>query len=336
MDETQVRLDDMRLMATLVVAANFTDVAARIGLPKQTVSRRVAQLETALGVRLVDRSTRSFRLTALGRGYAERCAEVVRAADEANRAIRGEATEVSGTLRVTADPLFGEQFLPPILAEFSRRYPAVRTDVLLTSRVVDLVDEGFDVAFRVGPPPETALVATRIADALLVFVASPAYLEARGTPRSVDTLGEHDLIALAPEGGAPRWAIQEGSGLRWFPVTPKMRVNHLGLARAAALSGLGIANLPYFACKDAVDMGKLRLVLVPKGVPFGTVYVVQPPRRLVTPRVRLFRELAVSQLRSRPELSEKPHAAAETHAMPQNADGRRPHRDQPRRRNSRS
>src|SRR5690349_9588640 len=139
MNETIARLDDMRIVAALASAANFTRAARSLGMPKQTVSRRVGELEEAIGVRLVDRTTRTFRLTALGRGYAERCAEIVRLADETNRAIRGEATEISGTLRVMADPLFGEQFLAPIVEAFARAHPAVAIDVSLTSRYVDLV-----------------------------------------------------------------------------------------------------------------------------------------------------------------------------------------------------
>jgi len=298
MSESIARLGDMRLIAELTSARNFTDVARRLTVPKQAVARRVAELESTLGVRLVDRTTRTFRLTALGRGYAERCAEVVRLADEVNRTIRGEATDVSGTLRVTADPLFGEQFLPPIVAAFARAHPRVRVDVVLTSRYVDLIEEGFDVAFRVGTPGDTSLVATKVADAALVFVASPKYLRKRGTPRAAADLAEHDSIALAPEGAPPRWMFRDG----WSPITPRVRVNHLGLARTAALEHLGIANLPYFACSDDVRKGALRIVLREITVPFGAIYVVHPTRRLITPRTRAFREIALAQLRERPEL----------------------------------
>ena len=294
-----VRLDDMRLMAELVSATNFTDVARALGIPKQTVSRRVGLLEAALGVRLVDRTTRSFRTTALGRAYAERCAEIVRSAEEVNQAIRGEATAISGTLRLTADPLFGERFLPPLIAEFVRTHPDVRIDVTLTSRFVDVVDEGFDVAFRVGAAGDASLVATRIADATLVLVASAGYAKARGLPRRVEDLASHDCIALSPEGSAPRWALRDPAtgDVRWVPIAPRIRVNHLGLAREAALAGLGIANVPYFACGSDLARGALRLVLEDLVAPFGAIWVVHASRRLVTPRVRAFRDLAVARLR---------------------------------------
>jgi len=310
-----LHLDDMRLMAELTAAKNFTDVARRLAVPKQTVSRRVARLETSLGVRLVDRTTRSFRMTALGRGYADRCAEIVRLARDLHTAIRGEATEVSGTLRVTADPLFGETFLPPLIAAFARAHPGVRVDVTLTSRAVDLIEEGFDVAFRVGAAPDPSLVATRVADATLAFVASPGYAKARGLPRTPADLAKHDCIGLVPEGAAPRWAFRDGDGVKWVPIAPRVRVNHLGLARHAALEGLGIANLPYFACRADVDRGALRLVLKSAMAPFGSIYVVVPPRRLMTPRTRAFRELAVASLRGHRDLDAAPRArSAETRA----------------------
>jgi DNA-binding transcriptional LysR family regulator len=317
MDETQVRLDDMRLMGALVGAGSFTAVARRLGIPKQTVSRRIAQLEGALGVRLVDRTTRSLHLTALGRGYAERCADLVRMADEANQAVRGEASEVSGTLRVTADPLFGEQFLPALIDAFVRAYPAVRVDVVLTNRLVELVEEGFDLAFRVGmPPADGSLVATRVADASLVFVASPGYVSARGAPRKPEHLATHDCIALAPEGGPARWAFQEGAEVRWVPMSPRIRVNHLGLARQAALQGLGITNLPYFACARELEHGELVQLLAGHTVAFGGIYLVHPSRRLTTARVRAFRELALAHLRGRAELHAKPRESARLNPAP--------------------
>jgi DNA-binding transcriptional LysR family regulator len=307
MDETQVRLDDMRLMGALVGAGSFTAVARRLGVPKQTVSRRIAQLESALGVRLVDRTTRSLHLTALGRGYAERCADLVRMADEVNHAVKGEVTEVSGMLRVTADPLFGEQFLPALIDTFVRTYPSVRVDAILTNRPVELVEEGVDLAFRVGTPPaDGSLVATRVADATLVFVASPGYVSERGAPKRPDDLSAHDCLALVPEGTPARWAFREGAEIRWVPIHPRIRVNHLGLARQAALQGLGLANLPYFACAQALERGELVQLLADHTVAFGGIYLVHPSRRLVTARVRAFRELALAHLRVRAELHAKP------------------------------
>lgn len=293
MNETIARLDDMRLAAALLTARSFTELARGLAMPKQTVSRRIGALEDALGVRLVDRTTRTFRITALGRGYAERCAEIVRLAEDLQRTVRGEATDVAGTLRVTADPLFGEEFLPPIIEVFARKHPHVVVDVTLTSRQVNLVEEGFDIAFRVGAPGDGSLVATKVADAEMVLVASPKYLRARGTPRKPEDLARHDCIALAPEGAPARWAFGE----RWLAIAPRIRVNHLGLAHRAALAGLGIANVPSFAARDAIERGKLRPLFSPTA--FGGIFVVHASRKLTLARTRAFRDVALVELRRR-------------------------------------
>jgi DNA-binding transcriptional LysR family regulator len=306
MHESKIALDDMRLVGALVTAGNFTQVARLLGLPKQTVSRRVARLESALGVQLIERSTRSFRMSALGRGYAERCAELCRAADDLNQNIRGQTSEVTGTLRLTADPLFGEHFLPPLIEAFLRAYPAAQVDAVLTNRAVDLIDEGFDVAFRVGAPGDPTLIATRIAEATVVLVASPRYLKARGRPRRPEDLADHTCVALTPEGLPARWAFRDGAGTRWLPIAPRIRVNHLALAREAARAGLGIANLPYFTCSAEVARGTLRLVLADQVAAFGAIHLLHPARRLVTPRVRAFRDLALTRLRARRELRARP------------------------------
>lgn len=302
MNESIIRLDDMRLAAALAGAPSFTAVGKLLSMPKQTVARRVGLLEEALRVRLVERSTRTFRLTAVGQSYAERCADLIRLAEATNQEVRGETTEVAGTLRVTADPLLGELFLPALLSEFAARHPAVRIDAVLTSRMVDLIEERFDVALRVGTLADSTLYATRVADARMALVAAPSYLKQHGCPSSPDELGAHDTIALAPEGQPPRWAFGSGAAVRWVALQPRVRVNHLGLARQAALMGLGIANLPLFACIELMAHRRLRLVLQEHSVPFGGIYVVHVSKRLMPPRVRLFVEFAVAQLRSNREL----------------------------------
>jgi DNA-binding transcriptional LysR family regulator len=293
MNETIARLDDMRLAAELLSANSFTDLAHRLAMPKQTVSRRIALLESALGVRLVDRTTRTFRLTSVGRGYGEKAAEIVRQAEELQRTVRGEATDIAGTLRITADPLFGEQFLSPIIASFAKAYPAVVVDVTLTNRQVNLIEEGFDVAFRVGSPGDPSLAATRIADAELLLVASPKYIKKRGLPKKPEDLARHQLIALAPEGTPARWSFEGG----WLPIAPRIRVNSMKLARDAALDGFGITNLPSFACAEHIRKKQLRVVLDASS--FGGIFLVTASRKLLVARTRAFRELALSALRKR-------------------------------------
>jgi DNA-binding transcriptional LysR family regulator len=299
MSETIVRLDDMRLFAELARAGSLSAAARTLAMPKQTVSRRLAQLEDALGVQLAQRTTRRLRLTQAGVAYAERCAEVARLAEEANRAVADVAQIVQGTLRLTADPTFGEAFVPDLVAEFTAAHPQVRVDIVLTTRFVDLVEEGFDLAFRVGRMTDSSLVGTRLGAARLRYCAAPEYLRRRGTPESIDELSEHDCIENVPQPGPSRWPLLVDGKIVAVPVRGRIRVNALPLALRAARAGLGIANLPAFACADDVAAGRLVPVLDAHAPDVGGVWIVYPAHRFLAPRVRRFVDLGVERFRGR-------------------------------------
>lgn len=290
------RLDDMRVFAELADAGSISGAARALGVPKQTVSRRLAALEDALGVELARRTTRRVTLTDVGRAYAARCSEVVRLADEANRAVTSQLDAVVGTLRVTADHSFGEAFLPGVVTAYVQQHDGVRVDVLLTSRKVDLIDEGFDVAFRIGPPPDvTYLAATRLGPARLVTVASPNYLERRGTPRTIADLGSHDCLASVPSLARTGWPMNIGGGLRIAPIEARIRVTGLSMARHAALSGAGIAHLPEFSVRDDIAQGTLVRILEAYSPDVGGVHVVYPHSQLLAPKVSEFVAMAVER-----------------------------------------
>ena len=294
-----VRLDDMRLFAAIAEAGSLTAAARALAIPKQTLSRRLVELEETLGVELARRTTRSLTITDVGRAYAARCAEISRLADEANRAAASQLHVVAGILRVTADHGFGDTFLPPLVTAYLRAHPDVDVDVTLTSRKVDLLEEGFDVAFRVGPPPDvTYLAATRLGPAQLWTVAAPAYLDERGTPRTVADLSGHDCIALVPGEGPAVWPLVVDGRMRLVPVSPRLRVNGLAMARNAALGGLGLAHLPQFAAAPAVADGRLVRVLEDASPEVGGVNVVYPHSRLLAPKVSEFVALAVETFAS--------------------------------------
>ena len=287
-----VRLDDMRLFARIAEAETLTAAARVLGMPKQTVSRRLADLENALGVPLVARTTRSLRLTDVGRAYATRCAEVARLAREANLSVSSEHDEPSGTLRITADPTFGHALLPDLVAAYANRHREVRVEVQLTNRIVDLVEEGFDAAFRVGHLDDSSLVSRRLGAARLVLCASPAYLQERGIPRGPADLERHDCIELSPQGGPTRWPLAGPGGIEAVTVTGRIRVTGIPMAQRAALAGLGIAALPRFACADDLRDGRLVPVLETWSAEVGGVFVVYPAHRILTARVRALVDLA--------------------------------------------
>ncbi len=302
-----IDMGDMGLFARVAEAKSFTAAAQALGIPKQTLSRRIAALERALGVRLMHRTTRRLHLTDAGAAYAEGCAELVRVAAAANRAVTDAHEAPAGTLRVTADPVLGEAFLAELLVDYARRHPAVRLHVLLTRRRVDLVAEGFDVAFRVGPLDDPA-AGVELGPARIRYCASPQYVARRGAPTGPEQLAEHDCLVVASPGEAVRWPLPGERRPRLVPVVGKHVLSSFALARSAALAGLGIAIFPEFACVDDVRRGRLVPVLGPDPVDVGAVCLVHAGGRRVPARVRAFTELARERFARQPPWVVRPPA----------------------------
>lgn len=295
-----MKLEDMRLFAKVAEAKSFTGAARLLGVPKQTLSRRVAELEQALDVQLLHRTTRRLHLTDVGAAYAERCVEIVRLAEDANRAVTDTRQVPRGVLRVTADPVFGEAFVAGLVVEYASRWLEVHVDVVLTRRRVDLVEEGFDVAFRVGRVEDPALTATSLGPARVRYCASPAYLARRGTPASPEDLRAHECLAVVSEGTPVRWPFRGRKGVTLVPVSGRLRFNNFVMAHAAALGGLGIAIFPEFACADDLRRGRLVSVLDDSVMDVGAVWLVHPTARYLTARVRAFVALALERLARTP------------------------------------
>lgn len=299
MNET-MRLEDMRLFAKVAEAGSFTAAGRALGMPKQTVSRRVRELEEALDVQLLHRTTRRLHLTDVGAAYAERCAEIVRLADEANRAVTDARAQPRGVLKVTADPVFGEAFVTGLVVEYARRWPEVHVEVTLTRRRVDLVEEGFDVGFRVGDVADPALTATSLGPARVRYCASPTYLDERGAPRTPEDLEDHECLLVAGDGAPMRWPFRGKNGPTLVPVSGRLRSNSFALAHKAALAGLGIAIFPEFTCAEDLRAGRLVSVLDDHVVDAGGVWLVHPRARYLAARVRAFVDLARERLSSTP------------------------------------
>lgn len=296
-----IRLDDMRLFASLAKAKSFTSAARDLGIPKQTLSRRIGELESLLGVQLLLRTTRRMQLTASGERYAAKCAEVVRIAEDANQALGDERAQPRGSLRVTADPLLGETFLPPILNEFATRWPEVTLEVLLTQRRVDLIEEGFDIAFRVGHVDDIALRGKALGAAKIRFCASPTYLRRRGRPITPGDLADHDCIVVRADLGVAVWPFRgDRGGVQSISVEGRIRCNSHVLAYEAVRAGLGIAVFPEFVCARDIQRRRLSSVLDDWRVDVGQVWLVHPARRFASVTVQRFVELAIEKLDSAP------------------------------------
>lgn len=290
----------MCLFARVVARGSFTAASRELHVPKQTLSRRVAELEGALGVQLLHRTTRRVHPTAAGAAYAERCAAIARLADDANRAVRDDDDLPRGVLRVTADPVFGDAFVGALVVEYAARWPEVQLDAVFTRRRVDLVEEGFDVAFRVGAPPEPSLAATKLGPARVRFCASRAYLARRGVPHAPADLARHDCIGVGAEGAPIVWPVTGRRGVETITVAARLSTSSFAVAHEAALRGLGIALFPEFRCSEDVRARRLVTVMDHRAPDVGGVWLVHAPVRPLPARVRAFVELARERLAGAP------------------------------------
>jgi DNA-binding transcriptional LysR family regulator len=257
-------------------------------------------LEAELGVDLVHRTTRSLRFTEVGLAFAERCQKVVEMAREAADAVAGSRDKPSGRLRITADPIIGEALLPELVEAFLSQHPDVDVEAELTSRFVDLIGEGFDLAFRVGKLADSSLTSLRLAPARLGYYASPKYLASHGRPEQPRDLQQHVCIALAPGEGPIRWPFAGKNGVFLLALEGRLRVNSLAMAKSAALAGIGIANLPEFACAGAVSAGRLLPLLTSYAPDAGGLHLVFPKKHALAAKVRAFIDLC----RSHPALEQ--------------------------------
>jgi DNA-binding transcriptional LysR family regulator len=269
----------MILFAAVVREGGFTRAATHLGLTKQTVSERIARLEAALNVRLLERSTRRVRTTDAGAAYFERCAAIAAQIDEANDEVTRRLSEPIGLLRVSSPYLYGRRFLAPVVAEYLARYDKTRVEIALADRRVNLIEEGLDMAIRIGELDDSALTARKLGEGHMYYVASPEFLARHGAPEPKG-LRSARCVGMQPH---ETWLIR-GQPVK---VEPVLVVNDLEIACDAAVAGIGVARLPSLVCKDPVRAGRLR-VLFDDASALRPVYVVYPSRRFLAAKVRLF------------------------------------------------
>ena len=284
-------LEEIDAFLRVVGAGSFTAAATITGVSKASVSRRVALLEQKLGVRLLERSTRTSRLTELGAAYYERASRAVAALDEAAEAVTRQQSEPKGHLRVTAPVDWGPTF-GRMLTTFTRRYPAVTVEVILMQRTVDLVSEGFDAAVRAGPLQDSSLIARRIGDTRVRMFASPEYLEEHGTPARPADLADHQCILFRGRGGRARWTLTGPGGDHDVDVRGSLSSNDFVFVLDAAQAGAGIARIPRVTSLEAVRDGRLVRVLSEYEAGRYPVHVIYPSARFVSTKLRVFCDYA--------------------------------------------
>jgi DNA-binding transcriptional LysR family regulator len=274
-----------------VETKSFTGAADALGLPKSTVSRKLAQLEERLGVRLVQRTTRKLALTEIGEAYYERCARIVTDIQQAEQIVTDMQSTPRGRLRITASIDFTTRFLGNIVADFLAQHPDINVELEGTDRVVDLIDEGFDLAVRFGPMPESTLIARRLAGVSLLLCASPAYLARRGTPKSVDELDEHDHVLFTPTPRINSWTLGGPDNATYeFGRPARFASNNVGAVVDVARAGGGIALISEFMLVDELKSGTLVRVMPDWITRPSEIHAVYPARQNLPPRLTLFLE----------------------------------------------
>ncbi len=296
-------LGPMRTFVRVVEAGSFTGVAAEQSTTQPTISRQVAALEEYLGVRLLTRTTRALTLTDDGRAFYEHALRALEAVGEAENAVGRRQAKPTGTLRLAVPVVLGRRHIVPRLARFLARYPEVSIDLAMGDGFVDLVEQGIDLAIRVGEITDQSLVARKIGMVRRLTVASPAYLKAKGTPRTPEELKRHDCIVYTRLATGSRWHFESVDGPLSVTVSGRFRVDNSEAVREGVLAGLGIAVIPAFAFSDEITRGAVKVLLKtyePKLLPLNAVY---PSRRYVPLRVRAMIDFLAHELEIDPVLS---------------------------------
>jgi len=282
-------INGMVTFARVVEANSFSEAARRLGISKSAVSKQIARLEDHLGARLLNRTTRRISPTEVGAAFYERCSRIVAEVEEAELAVTRLQVEPRGVLRVNAPMSFGILHLAPAIAVFMKRYPDMDIDLTLNDRFVDLIDEGYDLAIRIGTMADSSLIARKLAPSRLVLCAAPAYLRRRGLPVEPRDLAEHECLVYSLATGGDLWKFTDAKGAPHpVRVNARLRVNNGDVMRDIAASGLGLTVLPTFIASKDLEKGTLVPVLTDYHLPETAVSAVYPQNRHLSTKIRVF------------------------------------------------
>jgi DNA-binding transcriptional LysR family regulator len=293
-------LPGMAVFAEVVEAKSFTGAARRLGMSKAAVSKQISRLEERLGARLLNRTTRKLSLTEVGAAFYERCARIVAEAEEAELAVTRLHETPRGTLRVDVPVDFGIQYLTPLLPAFMLANPELKVDISFNDRFVDLVDEGFDLAVRIGQLPDSSLIARKLAESGAVICAAPEYWDRHGRPSHPSELARHNCFAYSYLATGNEWRLKGAEGEISVRVSGTLRANNGNALRQAAVAGLGVVATPVFMACDDLRAGRLEPVLRDYEAPRRGIYAVYPHNRHLSAKVRVFVDYLAGALNPAP------------------------------------
>jgi DNA-binding transcriptional LysR family regulator len=286
-------LRGMRIYATVVAAGSFTGAAERLGISKALTSKYIGQLEEHLGVRLLNRTTRRLNVTEVGQAYYQRCRQLLDDMDELEAAVRQQQQAPQGRLLVAAPSTFGEMYLTRAVAAFLAEQPGVSVELVLADRFVNIVDEGFDLAVRIGSLADSSLIARRLAPMRVALCASPDYLKSAGVPAHPRQLASLNCVIDTNIQDSEQWAFKEQGRSFRVKVTGRFRVNNALAVREMLLAGHGVGRCPLYVIEDDIRAGRLDVLLQEyEAIEFG-IYAVYPHNRHLGAKVRTFVDFLV-------------------------------------------
>jgi DNA-binding transcriptional LysR family regulator len=278
----------MQAFVAVADLQGFAPAARKLGLSPSGVTRLVAALEQRLGARLLQRTTRKVALTDVGSRYLERVRRILADVEEAESSAEGERTRPSGRLVVSAPIGFGRLHVSPVLSRYLARYPEVSAELRLSDRMINLVEDGVDLAVRIGHLPDSTLVARHVGEMRRIMVASGAYLKRRGEPKTPQAITSHDTIQF---GAAPDWRfVEDGREVR-VASTPRFSTNSADAAIQYAGQGGGLTRVMAYQAAEALKRGRLKIVLAKFEQPALPIHIVYPTSRLLSAKVRAFIDL---------------------------------------------
>ncbi len=296
------KFEDLQAFVAVVEAGSFTAAAERLDLAKSAVSRRISALEERLGVQLLRRTTRVLNLTDTGSSFYEHSARILADLEEAEAAVQQEHGELRGTLRLALPLSFGVRHMCKPIAAFSKRHPKVVFDLNLNDRRIDLIEEGADVALRIGRLQDSSLIARRLFDVRTVVCASPHYLSTRGEPETPADLENHDCLVYSNLADPNRWTYTDGDGdQQTIEVNPVMTASSGDFLANAAAHGMGLVIQPTFIASESIRRGTLVPVLTDYDWPVTPAYAVYPPTRHLSYRVRAFIDFLADRFSGTPQ-----------------------------------
>jgi DNA-binding transcriptional LysR family regulator len=285
------RLDAMQAFVAVADLQGFAPAARKLGLSPSAVTRLIAALEERLGARLLQRTTRQVALTDVGARYLERVRRILGDVEEAEAAAEGERSRPSGRLVVSAPVGFGRLHVSPVMSAYLKRYPEVSAELLLSDQMINLVEDGVDLAVRIGHLADSTLVARHVGEMRRVVVASSAYLKARGEPKTPASIAAHDTIQFGAMTASPDWRfVEEGREIR-VACTPRFATNSADAAIQYAEQGGGLTRVMFYQAADALKAGRLKIVLAKFEQPVLPIHLVYPTSRLLSAKVRAFIDL---------------------------------------------